>query len=298
MSEPVQFYNRYTDQLETEAIYGEGFLRFAYENPLGRAATSLIFKRAFFSRWYGAKMSAPESRTKIAPFIEKYGIDVAEMEDAPESFPDFNAFFSRRLKPSARPIAADADAVIFPADGRHFVIPDISANDGIFVKGIRFELTQLLGSLPLAARYDSGAMLISRLCPVDYHRFHFPCDGVPKAASVIGGPLFSVNPIALRQRPSLLWENERCLTPFQTERFGEVLLLEVGATCVGTIVHTTAEGSRVSKGDEKGYFLFGGSCVITIFEPGAVTFAQDLLEYSSVGREVYAKMGDVAAKAR
>ena len=298
MPEPVQFYNRYTRQIETEAIYGERFLRFAYENPLGRAVTSLLIKRAFFSRWYGRKMSAPASRAKIAPFITQYGISVDEMADAPDSFEDFNAFFSRKLKPSARPIAADDKAIIFPADGRHFAIPDISANDGIFVKGIPFDLTRLLGSLPLAARFGDGSMLISRLCPVDYHRFHFPCGGVTGAANVIGGPLFSVNPIALRQRPSLLWENERCLTPLKTDKLGEVLFLEVGATCVGTIVHTTGEGQHVRKGDEKGYFLFGGSCVITIFEAGAMTFAPDLLEHSAEGREVYAKMGDVCGTAR
>ena len=298
MPEPVQFYNRYTDQIETEAIYGEGFLRFAYENPLGRLATSLLIKRAFFSRWYGRKMDRPASRLKIAPFIKQYGISVDEMASRPDSFATFNEFFSRKLKPSARPIIGDEKTIALPADGRHFVIPDISANDGIFVKGIPFDLTRLLGSLPLAAHFGDGSMLISRLCPVDYHRFHFPCDCVPGEPSVINGPLFSVNPIALRQRPSLLWENERCITGLKTDKLGDVLFLEVGATCVGTVVHTTAAGQPVHKGDEKGYFLFGGSCVITIFERGAMTFADDLLQQSSQGREVFAKMGDVMGRTR
>ena len=296
MPEPVLFYNRYTGEIETEAIYGERFLRFAYENPLGRLATTLLIKRAFFSRWYGRKMDAPASRAKIAPFIKQYDIDIDEMEAAPASFANFNEFFARKLKPSARPIAADPKAIIFPADGRHFVIPDISANDGIFVKGIRFDLTRLVCSLPLAAKFGDGAMLISRLCPVDYHRFHFPCDGTPGEPSVLNGPLFSVNPIALRQRPSLLWENERCLTNLAAKKLGDVLFLEVGATCVGTVVHTTAPGKPVRMGDEKGYFLFGGSCVITIFERGVMKFAPDLLSHSSEGREVYARMGDVAGK--
>lgn len=296
MAAPVHFYNRYTQKVETEAIYGERFLRWAYENPLGRAVTSLLIKRAFFSRWYGRKMDNPASRSRIAPFIRQYDISVDEMADKPESFANFNEFFSRKLKPSARPIASDEKAIIFPADGRHFVIPDIAANDGIFVKGIPFDLTRLVGSLPLAAHFGDGSMLISRLCPVDYHRFHFPCDGVPGDPSVVNGPLFSVNPIALRQRPSLLWENERCITRIVTDKLGDVLFLEVGATCVGTVVHTTAAGQRVSKGDEKGYFLFGGSCVITIFERGVMTFADDLLKQSGNGREVYARMGDVAGR--
>ncbi len=291
---PVTYFNRYTQQIETEAIYGEGFLRWAYENPLGRLVTSLFIKRAFFSRWYGWRMDKPASKAKIAPFIAQYGTDTTEMAEAPETFANFNAFFSRKLKPSARPIASAENAIIFPADGRHFAIPDISKNDGIFIKGIHFDLKSLLKDDALAARFANGSLLISRLCPVDYHRFHFPFDGVPGETRPLAGPLYSVNPIALRQRPTLLWENERCLTELQTKQLGSLLLLEVGATCVGTVVLTHAPNSPAKIGAEKGYFLFGGSCFITVFEPGRMRFADDLLKHSAEGREVYAKMGDIA----
>lgn len=296
MSEPVSFFNPYTNQIETEAIYGEGFLRWGYENPFGRATIALLIKRAFFSKWYGWRMSKPASRARVFPFIEKYGISRGEMAEQPEMFPSFNAFFARKLKREARPIAADPDAVIFPADGRHFAIPDLSENDGIFVKGIRFDLASLLRDKALAEKFAHGSMLISRLCPVDYHRFHFPFAGVPGGAELINGPLYSVSPIALRQRPTLLWENKRCVTRLRTEALGEVLLLEVGATCVGTIVQTYEEGTAVAKGAEKGYFLFGGSCFITVFEPGRVKFAPALLEHSAERREVYARMGDEMAR--
>jgi len=295
MSAPVTFYNRYSQQIETEVIYGEGFLRWAYEHPAGRAATATLVKRGLFSHWYGSRMNQPASREKIPPFIEQYGIAMDEMADLPESFPHFNAFFSRKLKPEARPIAAGDETLIFPADGRHFAIPDISANDGIFVKGIPFDLAELLADKALTAKFARGSMLISRLCPVDYHRFHFPCSGVPDEPRLINGFLYSVNPIALRKRPTLFWENKRCITRLGTEIVGDVLLLEVGATCVGTIVHTNTTGSPVRKGDEKGYFLFGGSCFITIYEPGRVKFSDDLVVNSAKGIEVYAKMGDVAA---
>ncbi len=298
MPAPVIFFNRRTQALETEVIYGENSLRWVYENPLGRAALWLLVKRAVFSRWYGWRMNRPASRAMIAPFIKRYGIDTNEMADAPESFPHFNAFFSRKLKPAARPLASDTDTIIFPADGRHFAIPDIAANDGIFVKGVRFDLGALLDDAALAERFAGAALLISRLCPVDYHRFHFPCAGTPGAPRLINGPLYSVNPIALRQRPGIFWENKRYLTELQTPDCGTVLFMEVGATCVGKVVHISRALQSVAKGDEKGFFLFGGSSVITIFEPGRVKFADDLIEHSAQGREVYTRMGEAAARLR
>lgn len=295
---PIQFYNRLTRRLETEAVYGEGPLRFVYESGPGRLALHALVKRALFSHWYGSRMDRPASVAKIAPFLQRFDVDTREFADPVASFRTFNEFFYRRLKPSARPITADPDALALPADGRHLVLPDIAACADFFVKGVRFDLAALLDDADLARRYERGSLLISRLCPTDYHRFHFPCDGTPEAPKPIRGPLYSVSPIALMQRPSILWENKRCLTRMRTPAWGEVLLLEVGATCVGSIVHTAPAGRPVRKGDEKGYFRFGGSCFISVFEPGRLEFSADLLEHSAAGREVYARMGDVAGRAR
>jgi len=296
-AEPITFFNRLTRRIETEAVYGEGFLRFTYESPLGALPLHALVKRAAFSAWYGRRMDAPASRKKIAPFLATYGVDTGEFAGAPDSFRTFNEFFYRKLKPQARPIAADENEIVFPADGRHLVIPDIAACDDFFIKGVRFDLVTLLGDAALAGRFANGGMLISRLCPVDYHRFHFPCDGTPGTPRLINGPLYSVSPIALRKRPSILWENKREITVLRTPQLGDVLLLEVGATCVGSIVQTFTPEVPVRKGAEKGFFRFGGSCFITIFEPGRVRFADDLIEHSQAGREVYARMGDVAAHA-
>lgn len=295
-AEPITFFNRLTQRVETEHVYGEGFLRFTYESPLGSLPLHALVKRAAFSAWYGRRMDAPASRAKIAPFLAKYDVDTSEFADTPDAFRTFNEFFYRKLKPQARPIAAGENEVIFPADGRHLVLPHIAACDAFFIKGIRFDLAALLGDATTAKRYEHGCMLISRLCPVDYHRFHFPCSGTPGASKQINGPLYSVSPIALRKRPSILWENKREITTLRTSRLGNVLLLEVGATCVGSIVQTFTPDAAISKGDEKGYFRFGGSCFITIFEPGKIRFSDDLIEHSKAGREVYARMGDVAAR--
>jgi phosphatidylserine decarboxylase len=103
--------------------------------------------------------------------------------------------------------------------------------------------------------------------------------------------LFSVSPIALAKQLAYLWTNKRTLTQLQTEDFGTILILEIGATCVGSIHQTYTPNQPVEKGAEKGYFAFGGSSTITIFEAGKVTLAKDLLENTSKQIELYARIG-------
>ena len=294
--EPICFFNRQTATLETEQVYGEEFLRWTYGNPLGSLALWAMVKRPIFSAWFGSRMNRPASAARIAPFITRYGLDPNEFANPPESFSTFNEFFFRKLKPGARPIDADESSVVFPADGRHLGFERASAIDGVFVKGQKFDLASLLGDADLASRYAHGALVLSRLCPVDYHRFHFPAAGVPGETRQIDGPLFSVSPIALRKHLAYLWTNKRTITPLETRRFGTILLLDIGATCVGTIQQTFNPGKPVAKGEEMGYFAFGGSSTITIFEPGAVTLEADLLEHSARNTELYAQVGQPMAR--
>lgn len=297
MPEPITFYNRLTGQIETEVIYGESSLRWIYEDPLGKVALHTLAKRAVFSKFYGWLMDRPSSAEKIAPFIEKFGLDPAEFAEPVESFRSFNEFFSRKLKPSARPLDLGPRSVIFPADGRHRLVADVQECRDLFVKGIHFSLEELVDDSALADEFKGGSALISRLCPTDYHRFHFPLAGVPDAPRLINGPLYSVSPIALSQRPTILWENKRYLTTIDDTVCGRVLFLEVGATCVGSVVHTSEPGKAIAKGDEKGTFLFGGSTVITLFKKSAVQWDVDLLVHSAAGRELYALMGQHAGVA-
>ncbi len=291
----ITFFNRHTGRIETEAVYGEAFLRFVYDHPLGALPLHALARRGFFSRLYGWRMDRAASRARVSCFIERYGVDWSEFEKSPGEYSSFNEFFARKLKPGARPVDTREDAVIFPADGRHLAIADASVGGDFFVKGVKFDVAALLADPALAARFARGSVLISRLCPVDYHRFHFPFSGTPGGPRLINGPLYSVNPIALRRRPTILWENKRVVTSLKTTALGEVLLLEIGATCVGSVGQTFAAGQPVQKGEEKGFFRFGGSSLVTLFEPGRVRFADDLLEHSASGREVYAKMGQAAA---
>jgi len=292
MSRSIQFYNRYSEGLEKEAVYGESYLRWTYENPFGRLALNLLVKRSLFNAWYGWRMDRPASRSKVEPFIGQYGIDMGECRRSGDSFETFNDFFYRELTDEARPIAAGYGVVSLPADGRHMAIPDLSQVDRVYVKGQGFELGRFLGSSELADRFSGGSVVISRLCPVDYHRFHSPVTGTLVEQRQIDGSLFSVSPIALCRNVGYLWENKRVLTTIQTEACGLVAFVAIGATCVGRIHMTRATGTRVERGEELGYFAFGGSCVATVFEKDRVALASDLIEYSSQETEVYAKMGD------
>lgn len=291
-TDPVRYVNRRTGAVETERIYGEAGLRWCYGNPLGRLAVEALVKRAAFSRWYGRRMDRSSSREKIAPFLRDYGLDPSEFADPVDSYRTFNDFFYRKLKPSARPIALGADVLVFPADGRHLAFPNVEEAEGFFVKGQRFELDSFLSDVVLSQRFRGGSALFSRLCPVDYHRFHFPTDGTPEPARLVNGPLYSVNPLALRRNLSIFAENRRWLTDFATPRFGRVLLAEIGATNVGATVYTYAPSVPAAKGDEKGFFKFGGSYLITVFEPGRVRFDEDLVSNTSRGLETHARMGE------
>lgn len=296
-STPIDFFNRSTGQIEREQVYGEKWLRWAYESGLGRATTAMLLRRKFFSWYYGYRMNRVYSGNKVLPFVVDYNLDADEFGKQAWEYKTFNEFFARTLKPSARPIAEGDDVAVLPADGRHLAFPNVDEAEGFYVKGSTFTLPELFGSAELAEPFEGGTMLISRLCPVDYHRFHFPVEGVPEEASLIKGWLYSVSPIALRRRVRYLVENKRMLTLIDSPRFGQVAMFEVGATCVGTIKQLFVDGRTNAKGEEKGLFKFGGSCVITVFQRGRINLAEDLVTHSREQREVYAKMGDVLGRA-
>ncbi len=297
MKKPIRFHHRYLDRVETEAIYGERFLRLTYENPLGRLGVLPLVRRSLFSRWYGSRMNRPASAAKILPFVRKYDLDEDEFLEPADSYPTFNDFFYRRLKPDARPIAEGADTLVLPADGRHLGIAALDAHEGMYVKGQRFNTVGLLGSASLANQYRGGVAVVSRLCPVDYHRFHAPVAGRILEQTLINGSFYSVNPIALSRNVSYLWQNKRILTVIETEPYGMVSFLAIGATCVGSIRMTAKVDQTVERGDELGYFAFGGSCVVTIFQEGCLELAEDLQTHGAQRREVYARMGDVLGTA-
>ena len=293
----IRYIDRRDGEVKTEVIYGERSLRWAYGNPLGRLAQWLLVRRWIVSAWYGRKMNGVSSCIRIKPFIEQYGLDENEFAKPVDEYNSFNEFFHRKLKPGARPVDPAPDSVVFPADGRHLAFADITGETNFFIKGQSFDLERFLGDAGLAKRYDGGPMLLSRLCPVDYHRFHFPCAGEAGIPRFINGWLYSVNPIALITRPSIFWENKRVVTQIESPALCQVLFVEIGATMVGSIRQTYMPGETVAKGEEKGYFAFGGSSVAVLFEKGRIEFAADLLKNTAAGIETYARVGERMGRA-
>ncbi len=291
----ITFYNRYTQQLEQEKVLGEKSLRWVYGTSLGKVALHTLIKRAFFSKLLGAMKNSRSSAKSLPQFVREYNINLDEAEKPLEEYTCFNDFFYRKLKPGARPICAD-DCIALPADGRHSGWQDASQMQGVFVKGQQFDLPALLGSNELAEKYQHGTVVLSRLCPVDYHRFHFVADGTPDAAIRIPGPLASVSPYCLRHKLSWLWTNKRELTLLRTPHLGDIVHLAVGATGVGAIFQTYTPDSPVKKGDEQGYFAFGGSTIMTFFEPGRVQLADDILRNTEQCTETFAHVGDTLGR--
>lgn len=288
----ITYFNRYTGRVEREKVLGERALRWIYGTAAGRLSLHLLLKRAVASRVMGWLKDRPGSARSLPQFVQEYGIDMTESARPLEDFRSFNDFFTRTLKPGARPVCADGAAAL-PADARHSGWQDAAEMRGAFVKGQRFDLPALLGSAELARKYEHGTVVLSRLCPVDYHRFHFAVAGTPEAPVRIPGPLASVSPYCLRRNLAWLWTNKRELTVIHSDSLGDVLSLAVGATGVGAIFQTHTPGEHVHKAQEQGYFAFGGSTVMTFFLPGRIRLAQDILDNTANCLETYAHMGDV-----
>jgi phosphatidylserine decarboxylase len=281
----IRYIDRQSRQEKTEQVYGKYFLTALYGSSFYSRILSFIFlpifsHLKFLSRLYGAIQKSSFSRFKVKRFVKKFKIDTSEFLDPIESFNSFNDFFIRKLKPSARPISSGHDVAILPADARYLVYENIYTVEGFWIKGHKFSLEELVQDAALAAKYTQGSMVIARLAPVDYHRFHFPANCLSNEPKAIPGPLYSVNPIALKSDIHILSRNKRMITTLNTKNFGSILYIEVGATNVGSIHQTFIPHEHYAKGDEKGFFSFGGSCIILLFEPYKIQFDQDLIDAS------------------
>lgn len=275
---PVEYVDRATGRKVVESVLGDRALRFAYETLLGRTLWGVLFGSRLVSAWLGRLYDRPSSKGKIAALTSLPGCRWEEAEKPVADYASFNDFFTRRLKPGARPLG---EGLVSPADGRLRLYLDADADSPFPLKGATRSLREVFDGAAPAGRYD---VAVVRLAPVDYHRFHFPCDcAVDGPVRVVPGRYHSVNPVALLRCPDVYADNERQVVKGRAA-FGDFWLVDVGAFGVGTIVQTFV-GSRHAKGGEKGYFKFGGSTVILVVPAGAVTFDADLVRNSSAGLE-------------
>tara|TARA_R110002049_G_scaffold120166_3_gene274577 strand:+ start:1635 stop:2534 length:900 start_codon:yes stop_codon:yes gene_type:complete len=290
---PILIIDRDTGHKFEEVILGERYIRWAYQDSTSSFIERFLFKSTLFSKMMGFWYDSSLSRGKIETTIKELGIDESEFLKHKSSFRTFNEFFIRHLKPEARPYSKDDNDIVSPADGRVLVFPALTEDSFAPVKGYPFSIRNMLPDI--SDRYVDGALAIVRLCPADYHRYHFPCAGKVRDARQIDGALHSVNPIALGSGADVFGENKRSYTLIETANAGLMCFVEVGAFGVGCIVDTAYSGI-VEKMDEKGYFKFGGSTIVLVFEKGKIEFCQDLIDNSAKGMETLVKVGQTLAR--
>jgi len=288
----IQVYNRKTKKYEVEKVAGENYIKWSYESPAGKSFTELLIKKKLFSKLYGSYCDTSLSKKKISNFIKDFDIDMSISSNTLNDFNNFNDFFIRELKEDARPIPKDNSLLISPGDGRLFAYENISIDKLIQVKGIHYSLSELIGDNEIAKEYEGGVCLVLRLCPTDYHRFHFIDNGTPLENHFIKGNYYSVNPIALERIPKLYCQNKREWSIFKSENFGDIIHIEVGATCVGTIIQSYSPNTKVIKGQEKGYFKFGGSTTILLLKKDTVKIDEDIINQTNLGFETIVLMGE------
>ncbi len=232
----------------------------------------------------GRKYDDPASAAQIRDFINFHQLDMTEVLLPLDQFKNFNEFFYRALKPDARPCSApdEPGIVVSPADCRSVVFDRITEAMGIWVKGREFSIKRLLGDAypEDVSRYHNGALGIFRLAPQDYHRFHIPVDGIMGTPKTIEGEYYTVNPMAIRSALDVYGENVRILVPIDSVAHGRVMVICVGAMMVGSTVITRQAGEKVSRAEELGYFKFGGSTLLVLFEEWKVNFDSDLVDNS------------------
>lgn len=289
----VVYRRRGTGAIVAEPLPTETRLRWAYETAWGAAFFGPFFRRPHYSRLMAWLHERPASRRLIGPFVETFGIDVAELERPVADYPHFAAFFERRLKPEARPFDPDETQLAAPGDGKLLAYPSLGPEARLPVKGRHVPLAALLGDGHAA--YRGGAALVLRLAPYDYHRFHFVCAGVAGPARSLAGTLYSVNPIALNGMPDIYLRNHRMVSFQDTEAFGRIAYVEVGAFEVGRIQQTFTPGP-VGRGEEKGLFRLGGSTVVLLFEPGRVVFDADLIASTAADLETQVTLGSTIGR--
>ena len=290
--------DRQTGQLRPEKVpfLVKLLFRFIYQSTIGRSAhSSLSFGlMARMSEMMGRKYDHESSRAHISAFVSYYGIDMSEFEKPADEYRTFNEFFYRRLKPGRRPIAGQGDdsVIVSPADCRITVFQSVSEATRIWIKGKTFSLSSLLVDPQLVKQWPEASLAICRLAPDDYHRFHLPLPCTIGESRIYSGGYASVNPLAIRSQKDVLTQNKRVLTLLHHSVVGDVLYIAVGATMVGSVILTTHVGDRKAKGDEHGYFAFGGSTVLLLFRQGSVRFDDDLLYNTSKSMETLIRMGE------
>lgn len=262
------------------------FLEWMYGTRSGRLLVRLMI-RPGVSRAAGWLLDRRVSALAVGPFIRKNHICMDDFEQ--RRFRSFNDFFTRRVLPGKRPVDDAPAHLIAPCDSK-LTVYDIRPDSRFWIKGTEYTLEGLLQSRELAERFLGGMLLLFRLTVGDYHRYTYIDSGFVGGSTRIPGVFHTVNPAAASRYP-IYRENTREYSLLESQQFGTVLQMEVGAAMVGRIVN--APGSRsVRRGEEKGRFEFGGSTVIVLLQRGRAVLDADLLRNTAQDAETVVRLGE------
>lgn len=264
----------------------ERLLDMLYGHALGRILLKPM-TAPWLSRLAGRLLSTKASCILIKPFVRRNGIDMTQFETV--SYSSYNDFFARRIRPEVRPLDSHPEHLISPCDSKLTVLP-IQETGHFKLKHTDYTVASLLKNTELARQYEGGTLLIFRLTVDDYHRYCYVADGEKGENIVIPGVLHTVNPIANDFFP-IYKENAREYTILHSKEFGDILIMEVGALLVGKIVNHHRSGI-VSRGQEKGFFQFGGSTIVLMLKANTAIIDPDILENSKNGIETIVKYGE------
>lgn len=261
-------------------------LKALYGTSLGRILLKPLVTPVV-SKVAGAFLSTKCSCVLIKPFIRSNNIDMSQFEDV--KYKSYNEFFSRKIREGARVIDMDSTHFISPADSKLTVLP-ISKDTRFTLKHTEYSVASLLKNQDLAQQYEEGYAFIFRLTVDDYHRYGYVDDGVKEQNVHIPGKFHTVNPIANDYFP-IYKENTREYSILHSQHFGDIVMMEVGALLVGKIVNLH-EKATVKRGQEKGYFQFGGSTVVLLAKPNTIQIDEDILKNSKECIETIVKYGE------
>ncbi len=288
----IIFCDRQSGELRREKVHAAGFLRWLYNTSTGQVVRRALTFNRLFSAVYGSFHRTRISRHKIRPFVRKMNIDMNESVRRIEDFTSFNDFFVREIKAQSRPVDPGPDACVAPADGKVLVFEKVDSNTTFRIKRCTFNLRDFLKDDTLAEAFSGGSMFISRLSLGDYHHFHFPDSGTAGSSDPVRGRYNAGGPYSAKNLIPFYTENYRMKTLLNSDHFGRIAMVEVGALTVGSIRQSFEDGARVLKGERKGHFELGGSTVVLLFEKGAIRFSGDLLENSASGVETFVRFGE------
>ncbi len=260
-------------------------LKLLYSHFLGRCALKVL-TLPFITHIGGLYMNSRLSKRQIQPFIQNHHIDMNQYEK--QDYRCYNDFFTRQIKKEARPICQDHHALIAPADSK-LTYYRIGEDTKLWIKDTMYSLSDLLGNHELAQQYDGGTCLVFRLSVDDYHRYCFIDDGSKEEDVYIKGVFHTVNPIANDYYP-IYKQNSRSYSLLHTLHFDDVIYMEVGAMMVGKIVNHSLDS--FCRGDEKGYFEFGGSTIVVLLKKDIVEIDEDIVSHSLHHDETRVLMGE------